>query len=112
MTCSINFYFFSAKITIFHGIFLGTSDRESGVPVVLNFTGTDNFLCCTNKIEDIEEKILQIKVRFNNLLFFYFARVAQQCISLQVTQICLLCPNMVLHGLPFQLQLFMFISDV
>ncbi len=40
---------------------------------MLNFTGTDNFLCCTNKIEDIEEKILQIKVRFNNLLFFDFA---------------------------------------
>uniref|UniRef100_A0A671T818 Interleukin-1 beta n=1 Tax=Sinocyclocheilus anshuiensis TaxID=1608454 RepID=A0A671T818_9TELE len=56
------FHFFPppAKLTIFHGTFLGmvTSDRESGVPVVLNFTGTDNFLCCTGQGED---KILTIK---------------------------------------------------
>uniref|UniRef100_A0A8C1H6S5 Interleukin-1 beta n=2 Tax=Cyprinus carpio TaxID=7962 RepID=A0A8C1H6S5_CYPCA len=48
----------SAKITIFQCIFLGTvpSNKSS---VVLNFTGTDKFLCCTSRGE---EKILTIKV--------------------------------------------------
>lgn len=55
--------FFSAKITIFQGTFRGmvTNDSESGVPIVLNFTGTDNFLSCTSKGE---EKILTVKVSF------------------------------------------------
>ncbi|KAK2874145.1 hypothetical protein QQF64_003915 [Cirrhinus molitorella] len=50
----------SAKITIFHGIFHGmvTNNCESGVPVVLNFTGTDNFLCCTI---DEGKKVLTVK---------------------------------------------------
>uniref|UniRef100_A0A8C2JVK8 Interleukin-1 n=1 Tax=Cyprinus carpio TaxID=7962 RepID=A0A8C2JVK8_CYPCA len=50
----------SAKITIFQGTFRGmvTNDSESGVPIVLNFTGTDNFLSCTSKGE---EKILTVK---------------------------------------------------
>ncbi|KAF4107394.1 uncharacterized protein si:ch73-226l13.2 [Onychostoma macrolepis] len=50
----------SAKITIFHGTFLGmvTGDKEPGVPVVLNFTDTDNFLCCTSQGE---ETILTVK---------------------------------------------------
>uniref|UniRef100_A0A672MBB5 Interleukin-1 n=1 Tax=Sinocyclocheilus grahami TaxID=75366 RepID=A0A672MBB5_SINGR len=47
----------SAKMTVFHGTFRGmvTNDSESGVPIVLNFTGTDNFLSCTSRGE---EKIL------------------------------------------------------
>ncbi|XP_056107325.1 uncharacterized protein si:ch73-226l13.2 [Rhinichthys klamathensis goyatoka] len=45
----------SAKITIFR--FMPTKDTQSGVPVVLNFTGTENFFCCTN---EGEEKILKI----------------------------------------------------
>ncbi|XP_067288319.1 uncharacterized protein si:ch73-226l13.2 [Pseudorasbora parva] len=45
----------SAKITIFQC--MPTKDTQSGVPVVLNFTGTDNFFCCTNE-ED--EKTLKI----------------------------------------------------
>ncbi|XP_077059777.1 uncharacterized protein LOC143711740 [Siphateles boraxobius] len=45
----------SAKITIFR--FKPTKDTESLVPVVLNFTGTDNFFCCTN---EGEEKMLKI----------------------------------------------------
>jgi len=38
-----------------------TKDTEWHVPVVLNFTGTENFFCCT--IEG-EEKILKITVSF------------------------------------------------
>ncbi|XP_073681585.1 uncharacterized protein [Garra rufa] len=51
----------SAKITILHGTFLGmvTNNSEKGVPVVLNFTGTDNFLSCTIQGE---KKILTVKV--------------------------------------------------
>ncbi|XP_039529761.1 uncharacterized protein si:ch73-226l13.2 [Pimephales promelas] len=45
----------SAKITIFR--YMPTKDTEWHVPVVLNFTGTENFFCCT--IEG-EEKILKI----------------------------------------------------
>uniref|UniRef100_A0A673LFI7 Interleukin-1 n=1 Tax=Sinocyclocheilus rhinocerous TaxID=307959 RepID=A0A673LFI7_9TELE len=58
----------SAKITIFHGTFRGmvTNDSESGVPIVLNFTGTDNFLSCTTRGE---EKILTVKVSFQSSLY-------------------------------------------
>ncbi|XP_051768112.1 uncharacterized protein LOC127522325 [Ctenopharyngodon idella] len=37
----------SAKITIFQC--MATKDTEPGVPVVLNFTDTDKFFCCTNE---------------------------------------------------------------
>ncbi|KAK7119297.1 hypothetical protein R3I94_021212 [Phoxinus phoxinus] len=45
----------SAKITIFR--FMATKDTGSHVSVVLNFTGTDNYFCCTS---EGEEKILKI----------------------------------------------------
>ncbi|XP_043107604.1 uncharacterized protein LOC122353802 [Puntigrus tetrazona] len=51
----------SAKITIFHGTFLGMvpSDKNLGVPVMLKFTDTNKFLCCTSQGD---EMILSIKV--------------------------------------------------
>ncbi|XP_050978489.1 uncharacterized protein si:ch73-226l13.2 [Labeo rohita] len=50
----------SAKITISNVICNGkvTNDGQSGTPVVLNFTGTDNFLSCDIKEE---KKILTVK---------------------------------------------------
>ncbi|XP_051768115.1 uncharacterized protein LOC127522327 [Ctenopharyngodon idella] len=45
----------SAKITIFQC--MATKDTEPGVPVVLNFTDTDNFFCCTNEGGEINLKV-------------------------------------------------------
>ncbi|XP_059393848.1 uncharacterized protein si:ch73-226l13.2 [Carassius carassius] len=52
----------SAKITI---SYFYTRHIKSGYPVVLNFTGTDNFLCCTSQGE---EKILTVKTYDKNHL--------------------------------------------
>uniref|UniRef100_A0A8C1I957 Interleukin-1 beta n=1 Tax=Cyprinus carpio TaxID=7962 RepID=A0A8C1I957_CYPCA len=46
----------SAKITLYY--YTATMGRE-GVPVVLNFTGTENFFCCTTK-QGEDKKILTL----------------------------------------------------
>ncbi|ROI16213.1 hypothetical protein DPX16_12331 [Anabarilius grahami] len=55
----------SAKITIFQC--MATTDTKSGVPVVLNFTGTDNFFCCTDEGGEIILKVTRYdKRKLNN----------------------------------------------
>ncbi|XP_056590906.1 uncharacterized protein LOC130410322 [Triplophysa dalaica] len=48
----------SAKITIYY-YKMNILDRNSGSPVVLNFTGTNNFFCCTTKEGD-NKKMLRV----------------------------------------------------
>lgn len=48
----------SAKITIYY-YKMNVLDGTSGLPVVLNFTGTNNFFCCTTKEGD-NKKILRV----------------------------------------------------
>lgn len=62
--------FVSAKITLYY---YTVTMECGGVPVVLNFSGTENFFCCTTK-QGEDKKILTIMVGL-----FYFILLLLGC---------------------------------